>query len=140
MNTDKTINITTDLLNNLENSSRLVDLTTEVDFLDAIKLDRAIIYLLVDWSGPERISRYYVYKALNDINKGGTPVFKIDCSDQTKKYVGAWLIGQKENRKEFYYGGWGETLLISKGDILDFIKNPGQLGFEKTKEKIEEWK
>ncbi|MCZ8286011.1 MAG: hypothetical protein O9353_11215, partial [Bacteroidia bacterium] len=69
-----------------------------------------------------------------------TPVFKVDCSDQTKKYVIDWLIGQSENKKHFYYGGWGETLLISKGDIVDFLINPGQLGYEKIKQKLEEWK
>ncbi len=132
--------ITSALLDNLENSSGLIDLATEYDFFKVIKQDRVIIYFLVDWSGPERISRYTVYKALNDINKTGTPVFKIDCSDQTKKYVVDWLIGQRENKKHFYYGGWGETLLISKGDIVDFLSNPGQLGYEKTKQKLEEWK
>jgi hypothetical protein len=140
MDTQKTINITTDLLDNLESSSGIINLTTEDAFLEVIKRDRVIIYFLVDWSGPERISRYYVYKALNDIDKTGTPVFKIDCTDQTKKHVVDWLIGQRENKKHFYYGGWGETLLISKGDIVDFLGNPGQLGYEKTKQKLEEWK
>lgn len=140
MDTENTVNITSDLLDNLENSSGLIDLTTEVDFSEAIKRDRVIIYFLVDWSGPERASRYTVYKALNDINKTGTPVFKVDCSDQTKKYVVDWLIEQRENKKNLYYGGRGETLLISKGDIVDFLGNPGQLGYEKTKQKLEEWK
>lgn len=140
MDIQKAINITTDSLDNLERSGSIIDLATEDDFFEVIKCDRVIIYFLVEWSGPERLSRYYVYKALNEINKIGTPVFKVDCSDQTKKYVIDWLIGQRENKKHFYCGGWGETLLISKGDIVDFLINPGQLGYEKIKQKLEEWK
>ena len=134
------MNITSDLLNNLEKSGAISDLTTEDDFFKVINRDRVIIYFLVNWSGPERMSRYYIYRALNELDKVGTEVFKIDCSDQTKKHVVDWLIGQRENRKDLYYGGWGETLLISKGEIVDLIKNPGELGFEKTKQKLQEWK
>jgi hypothetical protein len=140
MDSHKTINITSDLLDNLENSSGLIELATDDDFFKVIKQDRVIIYFLVNWSGPERISRYTIYKVLNDIIKTGTPVFKIDCSDQTKKLVEDWLIEQMENKKHFHYGGWGETLLISKGNIVDFLNNPGHLGYEKTKQKLEEWK
>ncbi len=139
MNTEKTINITIDLLDNLESSSGIIDLTTEEAFFETIRRDRVIIYLLVDWSAPERVSRYVVYKALNALDKTGTQVFKIDCSDGTKKHVEDWLIAQRENKKHFYHGGYGETLLISKGEILDFLSNPGYLGYEKTKQKLEEW-
>ncbi|MBL4898684.1 MAG: hypothetical protein JKX76_03435 [Colwellia sp.] len=67
------------------------------------------------------------------------PIFKIDCSDQTKKDVDEWLIGQKESKQYCYTDGLGETLLLDKGEIIDFIKNPGQLGFDQTQEKIKEW-
>ena len=139
METDKSVNITSELLNNLEIPVGLVELSTEEEFLNALKLDRAIIYLLVDWSGPERVSRYIVLNALSETDKMGIPVFKIDCSDQAKKYIVDWLIGQRENKKEFYYGGWGETLLLSQGNIVDVIKNPAQFGRDKTREKIREW-
>lgn len=114
-------------------------MTTEAEFLNVLKLDKAIIYLFVDWSGPERISRFIVFKTLSDIGKIEIPLFKIDCSDQTKNYVVDWLIEQRENKKGFNYGGCGETLLMSKGKIINFIKNPGQLGPEKTTKKIHEW-
>lgn len=133
------INITTDLLGGLESSSGLIDLVSEQGFLDVLKLNRALIYILVNWSGPERLSRYYVYRALNDFGKHRMPLFKIDCSDQRKEYVEDWLIRQGDNKKDFCYGGWGETLLISKGDIIEFIGNPGKIGQVKTEEKIHEW-
>jgi hypothetical protein len=140
MDTNSVVNITSDLLNNLEKTSGLTDLPSQESFLDILKLDKAMVYLLVDWSGPERVSRYNIYKALNEFGgKCEMPVFKIDCSDQTKEYVIDWLIGQRENKKELYYGGWGETLLIEKGTIVDLINNPGQLGLDKTKEKLKEW-
>lgn len=140
MDISKTVNITSNLLNDLEKSGRLLDLPTERDFFEVIKYEKVIIYFLVNWSGPERLSRFYVYKALDEIDSVGTPAFKIDCSCLTKQSVVDWLTGQRENGKNFYYGGWGETLLISKGEILDVIKNPAQIGFKGTKEKLQEWK
>ena len=124
----------------MEKQSNLKWLATEEEFFDILKLDRAIIYLLVDWSGPERVSRAIIYKVLSDLDENGTPVFQIDCSDQTKIYVTDWLSGQQNDSKELNYGGCGETLLIGKGKILDFIKYPGQLGLEKVREKLTNWK
>lgn len=104
-----------------------------------LTLDKAIVYLLVDWSGPERVSRSIVYKVLNEVNKSDIPTFQIDCSDQTKQYVVTWLEAQGKNQHELYYGGYGETLLVAKSTIKDYIKNPGQLGLEKVREKLIEW-
>jgi hypothetical protein len=137
---DKAINITSDLLNNLEAENNIKELHTEQDFFEVLKLNRAIVYMLVDWSGPERVSRYLVYQELKELGSNGTPVFKIDCSDQTKEYIVDWLVKQRESNKEFYYGGWGETLLLDQGNIVDYISNPAKLGRMKTKEKLAEWK
>ena len=138
MDSKEPTTITINLLDDLEKTSGVVDIHTQNDFLNVLKLDKAIIYLLVNWSGPERISRYYVYKAFNDLDKTGVFIFKIDCSDEEKKYIEDWLIGQRE-KQDFYFGGWGETLLIEKGEIADFIRNPGQKKKKKTKKKIKEW-
>jgi hypothetical protein len=139
INTNTSVNITANLLDKSEKDGGLAELSSKERFLDILKLDKAILYLLVDWSGPERESRYIVYRALNELNKKEIPVYKIDCSDQTKEYVVDWLIGQKGNKKHFYYGGWGETLFIEKGKVIDFIENPAQLGLDKTKEKLKQW-
>lgn len=104
-----------------------------------LTLDKAIVYLLVDWSGPERVSRSIVYKLLNEVNKSGILTFQIDCSDQTKQYVVTWLEAQGNNKHELYYEGYGETLLVARSTIKDYIKNPGQLGLEKVREKLNEW-
>lgn len=137
MNSNEVI-ITQELLDNLAKTINSISVTTEQQFLDLLKRKRVIVYILVNWSGPERISRYNVFRALSNIGNSGTPVFIIDCSDQNNKYVETWLSDQKRNG--LYYGGFGETLLIDKGNLIDHIKNPGQLGQEQTKEKLIEWK
>ena len=129
-----------DLFENLEKLGKLKTLATEREFMDVLKLDCAIIYFLVDWSGPERESRAVVYKTLTEIEKIGTLVFKIDCSDQKNQYIVGWLLKQGENNGESYYGGWGEMLLVGKGVVIDFIKNPGRIGLQVTKDKLIEWK
>ncbi|AEW01670.1 hypothetical protein A4D02_06615 [Niastella koreensis] len=141
MRTDKTTIITSEVLNSLEKACNIKELVTEQEFIDVLKLDKAIIYMLVDWSGPERISRYLVYQVLTDLGpEEGIPVFKIDCSDQTKEYIVRWLVKQRESNKELYYGGWGETLFLNLGNIVDFIGNPAKNGRMKTEEKLAEWK
>ena len=141
MRTDKTTIITSELLNSLEKACNIKELVTEQEFIDVLKLDKVIIYMLVDWSGPERISRYLVYQVLTDLGpEEGTPVFKIDCSDQTKEYIVHWLVKQRESNKEWYYGGWGETLFLNLGNIVDYIGNPAKIGRMKTEKKLAEWK
>ena len=123
----------------MEELIKFQELITQKDFFDILKIHKAIIYFLVDWSGQERISRSIINQALNEFDKLEIPIFKVDCSDQSKDYLINWLIEQQGNKKDFYYGGYGETLLIENGEIADFIKYPGQLGLVKTKEILKKW-
>lgn len=128
-----------ELLNELEATIGIQHIIVEEDFNNLIKLDKAIVYLKVNWSGYEMISRGIVYTSLDEIQDFNVPVFLIDCSEQNKLYVEEWLTNQRENRRGFYYGGYGETLLIHKGILVDFIKHPSKLKIEAFKEKIKEW-
>ena len=53
-------NMTKDVLDALERTIQLKELATQQDFESALNLDKVVIYLLVDWSRPERASRYVV--------------------------------------------------------------------------------
>jgi hypothetical protein len=55
MNTNSVVHITSELLNNLEKASGLTDLPLQETFLEILKIDKAMVYLLVDWPGPERV-------------------------------------------------------------------------------------
>jgi hypothetical protein len=127
------------LLNDMEKSVGLTELATEQEFMSMLKIDHAIVYISVDWSGPERVSRYLVYKALHELDKKKVPVFKIDCSLQENKYVEEWLRHPTDGSESLYSGGWGETLFIVKGKMLDFIRNPGKEKPNHVKEKLKGW-
>ena len=116
--------ITQELLNKLEQKGNLNELQTIEDFERILKLNKAILYFTVNWSGPEKISRYIIFSIFIEFNNKETPVYIIDCSDQNKKYIKDWLIRQRENKNHLYYGGLGETLLIKNGEITDYILNP----------------
>lgn len=123
----------------LEKRIGIINLSNQQQFQTMLHLDRAIVYISVNWSGPERISRYCVYQALDQIQNKIIPVIKIDCSEQDNRYIEEWLADQKESNKHVYSGGCGETLLIKQGNIIDMIRNPGQSGPEKTKEMLTDW-
>lgn len=139
-NKEEPVPYTAEPINNLELPNGIKELVTQKDFLDVLSLEWAIVYMQVDWSGPERASRGCVYKALNELGVAGTPVFKIDCSDQTKQYIVDWLIEQKKENLDIYYGGSGETLFLHKGNIMEYIRYPAGIGFMGTKEKLIKWK
>lgn len=131
--------MTKEILDELEHTIQLKELTTQQDFEAVFNLDKVVLYFLVDWSGPERASRYVVYKTLSDLEVNEIPIFKIDCSDQEKQYVVDWLLEQHEDFYRLYDGGNGETLLLKNGKLIDFIKFPFQLGLENLREKMVAW-
>ena len=130
---------TGELLDNLEQMSELGTISSEQEFSEVLRLPKAIMYFLVDWSGPERISRPAIYRVISEINLNKTPFFKVDCSDQRQEYIMKWLTTQPRLFNDSYHGGWGETLLLKNGFIVDYIKYPGKLGLDKTRAIIENW-
>lgn len=115
----------------------MIELKTVEEF-NVLDSERAIIYFLVTWSGPERASRAVIHKVFKELEAQPTPAFQIDCSDQDKQYVVDWLSNQSIDH-DFYYGGYGETVLVSNGRIIDFIKYPAHLGYDRVKGKIVGW-
>jgi hypothetical protein len=131
--------ITFDILKKIEDNLGITEIANEREFYDAIGKKKIILYLLVDWSGQERISRYVVYQSLNDLKIIDIEIFKIDCSDQSKLYVHHWINNQSDKLKNLYLQGNGETFLIEDGKVKDFIKYPFKVGIEKTKETLQKW-
>lgn len=123
----------------MEESIGFTEISNREEFENMLKRDHAIIYILVEWSGPERISRYTVYKALYELDRKQIPLYRINCSAQENSYVEEWLTRQKEAYRNFYFGGWGETLFVVRGKILDFIGNPGKEKPGHITEKLKEW-
>lgn len=123
----------------MEKSIGFTEIFNRGEFKNMLTLDYAIVYISVDWSGSERISRYTVYKALYELGIKQIPLFKIDCSAQENRYVEDWLIQQRESLSHFYFGGNGEMLFVVRGKILDFIGNPGLKEWRGTKETLEQW-
>lgn len=123
----------------IEKSIGFTEISDREEFENMLKLDCAIIYILVDWSGPERISRYAVYKAIHELDRKQIPLYRINCSAQGNNYSEEWLTKQKEAHRNFCYGGYGETLLIVRGKVLDFIGNPGKEKPDHITEKLNEW-
>jgi hypothetical protein len=116
---------------------KITTINKESEFLAAINLHKSIIYFLVDWSVPERVSRGIMFKALDYIDLRGILVYQIDRSKGDATFAEDWLIKQKKITPEFSYGGWGEILLFTNGVLVDFIQYPFKLGYELVKTKIE---
>jgi hypothetical protein len=123
---------------NNDNSKYITEIKTEKEFNQLLKLSKAIVFIEAEWSGSARISWPIVSVALQEISVLTMPAFKLDASEEIPYFMN-WLLGQKEIRPDFIYGGWGETVLIEAGNITDFIHCPAKIGSQKTKEKLKSW-
>ncbi len=126
-------------MESLENLIGIRSITNKREFDEMLQIPKAIIYILANWSGQERNSRSVVYSVLNTLKITDVPIFKIDCSEQDNRYVEDWLDKLATDMKFFYSNGYGETLLVSHGIVIDFIKYPADLGVENTRLKIKGW-
>jgi hypothetical protein len=124
----------------MDSHNRLIELQTKEDFFNQInKRSKSIIYLQVDWSNQERLSRLVLKQAINLVGQCDADIFKINCSDLSNKFIEDWLADQQAKKKGFKYGGYGELLLVADGTVLDFILAPGQIGLEKTQQTLSKW-
>jgi hypothetical protein len=114
-------------------------ISTEKDLERVLQLPKAIIYIQVSSSPHERASRNVVFDALQAAELHNIPVFKIDCTNHQQDFFENWLILQSHHVHLFYYGGYGETLLVQDGLVTGFINYPAKTGLEKTREAIAEW-
>ena len=128
----------TELLKKLESKFELKELKTHEDFKKMLKLEKVIIYFFVNWSGPERISRYFVYKTLYELDTINIPVYKIDCSDRNGDYVEKWLSEQWKKSGKHTHHGNGEVALVKNGNIDELII-PTRTGMKKVKEMFLSW-
>lgn len=111
---------------------------SEADFLSMLQCPKALVYLLVEWSGPERESRNIVYKALSEIPERNLQAFEIDCSNDDKDWVIDWLLKNGEEYVKHYVGGWGETFFVEHGQIVSCIQYPFKQPAE-LRAKLHEW-
>lgn len=132
--------ITTALLDELETNLELEYLETLEDFKRALKQELIVIYLMVNWSGPERFSRYNIFKSLEKDKFIKDRIKIIDCSDQKKIFLEEWLKNQKEEYKYFYTGGYGETIFVKKNNINKYFKNPGSMSVEEIENEFKNWR
>jgi hypothetical protein len=121
------------------NPAEIPYISSEQEFAAVCELPKAIIYIQVDWSGPERESRAVFQDALQQTDSKGIPVYKIDCTDQQQEYFENWLITQDQHVHLFYTGGYGETIFMQYGIVKDYLNYPGKAGVAATKAKLERW-
>jgi len=122
-----------------QHAADIPTISSENEFSELCQLPKALLYIQVDWSEQERLSRQIFQDVLEAIDHNGAPAFKIDVSSQQQEYFENWLIVQKQHVHLFYTGGYGEILLVQNGEVADFINFPAKTGFEETKAKIQSW-
>lgn len=98
-------------------------LVTDDDFAKLLACGKAIVYLLVSWSGPERQSRKLFYESLGYSGNNNCPVFELDC-DLHQTYVVEWFLNHNSDVVRLYGDGWGSILFVQSGKVVDYIKYP----------------
>jgi len=81
----------------MEKTDRIKQIVNKEDLDQMLKLAKTIIYISVNWSGQERMSRHVVNQVFDDLNVDEIPVFEIDCLGQENKYVKDWINSQSSS-------------------------------------------
>ncbi|MDF2193364.1 hypothetical protein [Paraflavitalea sp. CAU 1676] len=115
------------------------EVNTPGEFMRLLKQERVVLYIQVDWSGPERGSRQVFKKALSEMADVNIPVCRIDCFDESKEYVIDWLLEQRVQYNGFNFHGTGEVLLVVNGNLVEFIAYPAKSGLDAVREKLNQW-
>lgn len=123
----------------MESGKLLTEIVNEVGLAEMLKLEKAIVWIWVNWSVYAYRSRSVIHQVLKQLEVIEIPVFKIDCSGQENRYIEGWLATHTTETKYLYSNGYGEMLLVENGRVVDYIRFPGALGIEKTKEIIVAW-
>jgi hypothetical protein len=131
-----------DQLNALEIKASLKPLNTDKSFNEMLQSDHGLIYVSFDWSGQEQASRHQVYTILIQLGFDKCWLLKPDllANDKSLSMINDWLLAQMSGTSKLRIGGYGELLFIDKGKVVEFIRYPAELGFQKTQDKIEKWK
>jgi hypothetical protein len=85
---------------------------------------RAIVYLAVDWSMPERLARQVVQSAISSLPDLG---FECFAMEEDGPISGPWLLSHGWTK---YPGGYGSLLWFENGKQVAKELLPGQLGAE----------
>lgn len=132
-------------LNNIQlnESVGVFEIKTQEEFADFLKFEKAILYLQVDWSGPERMARNMVISILNELKinalaSNTSPFFKLDCSEDPEENIRNWLDSHSTH-KRIYSRGYGDMLLFQHGKVTQWINKTPEYGAGKLKEIIAEW-
>lgn len=112
-----------------------VTVTSELEFRHILLMPKAIIYILVEWSAMELVSRHLITTLYEEADGNSPPLFIIDCSNEDTTYVNEWLLKQNPSLR---LAGWGETMLVENGKVIAFIQQPFYYP-ETTKIKIRSW-
>lgn len=133
-------------LNNIQlnESVGVFEIKTPEEFADFLKFEKAILYLQVDWSGYEHMSRGLIYDLLIEMNQNAVsnksiPVFKLDCTGETSINIRNWFDSSRYIRKRIYSFGYGELLLVRNGVIITCIEYPADRGKEQVKSIWNSW-
>jgi len=102
----------------------LDDLPKTNDIPEIEKADRAMVYLTVDWSVPERKARRVVEDALGSLPDLG---FKFYVVEEDGPVTGPWLISRGWTK---YPGGNGSLLWFERGSRIETEYLPGHSGTE----------
>jgi hypothetical protein len=123
----------------MESENIIKEIVNEAELYEMLKVEKAIVWIWVNWSVYAYQSRSVIHQVLKRLELIEIPIFKIDCSEQENRYVEDWLATHSKGTEYLYSNGYGEMLLVENGRVVDYIKFPGALGIEKTKETIVGW-
>jgi hypothetical protein len=111
-------------MNMTATTSRLI--SSEAEFFDVLAAERAVLYVTVDWSAPERASRelfeQFSKTILADYSHLGIQLFVVP---EDAEFSRQWL--QAHVARTLGSLGYGSVIWFERGEVRHFVLYPVQL-------------
>jgi len=100
---------------------------------------KALIYIVANWCGQERIGRNKIFKAVESLKERNFNLFIMDTSDEQPRYFPNWLNQYSDKADKLFFRGYSELLLFKNGKFIDYITYAFNMNQNEILKNLKQW-
>lgn len=100
---------------------------------------KALIYIVANWCGQERIGRNKVFKAVESLKVKNFNLFVMDTSDEQPRFFPNWLNQYSDKADKLFFRGYSELLLFKNGKFIDYMTYTFNMNQNEILKNLKKW-